>query len=147
MFGGIVLRIAVIDGQGGGMGKAMVEKLRCEFGENIEIIALGTNALATSLMLKAGANEGASGENAIIFNSPRVDVIMGAVGIIAANSMLGELTPLMAKAIAESPAKKVLIPLNRCNIQIAGVKSEPFPHYIDDAIGLIKIMNKGDKNV
>jgi len=141
------MRIAVIDGQGGGMGKAMVEKLRCEFGETIEIISLGTNPLATALMLKAGANEGASGENAIVFNSQRVDVIMGAVGIIAANSMLGELTPLMAKAIAESPAKKVLIPLNRCNIQIAGVRSEPFPHYIDDAIGLIKAINKGDKNV
>ncbi len=141
------MRIAIIDGQGGGMGKAMVEKLRQEFGENIEIIALGTNAMATSLMLKAGANEGASGENAIIFNSARVDVIMGAVGIIAANSMLGELTPLMAKAVAESPARKVLIPLNRCNIQIAGVKSEPFPHYIDDAISIIKGMKKGDSNV
>jgi len=141
------MRIAVIDGQGGGMGKAMVEKLRCEFGETIEIIALGTNALATALMLKAGANEGASGENAITYNSQRVDVIIGAVGIIAANSMLGELTPLMAKAIAESPAKKVLIPLNRCNIQIAGVRSEPFPHYIDDAIGIIKVINKGDENV
>lgn len=136
------MRIAVIDGQGGGMGKAMVEKLRSEFGEGIEIIALGTNALATALMLKAGANEGASGENAIVFNAQRVDVIMGAVGIIAANSMLGELTPLMAKAIAESPAKKVLIPLNKCNIQIAGTRSMPFPHHINDAIELIKSINK-----
>lgn len=147
MFGGIILRIAIIDGQGGGMGKAMVEKLRQEFGENIEILVLGTNALATALMLKAGANEGATGENAIMFNSPKVDVIMGAIGIIAANSMLGELTPLMAKAVAESPARKVLIPLNRCNIQIAGVRSEPFPHYIDDAINIIKGMKKGDANV
>ncbi|NSW92685.1 MAG: DUF3842 family protein [Firmicutes bacterium] len=141
------MHIAVIDGQGGGMGKAMVEKLRCEFGEAIEVIALGTNALTTALMLKAGANEGASGENAIVFNSSKVDVIMGPVGIIAANSMLGELTPLMAKAIAESPAKKVLILLNRCNIQIAGVRSELLPHYIDDAIGQIKDLIKDDKNV
>jgi hypothetical protein len=141
------LRIAVIDGQGGGMGKAIVEKLRSEFGETIEIIVLGTNALATALMIKAGANEGASGENAIIFNSSRVDIIVGAIGIIAANSMLGEFTPLMAKAIAQSPAKKVLIPLNKCNIQIAGVKSEPFPHYIDDAIGLIKVIKKGNENL
>lgn len=141
------MRIAVIDGQGGGMGKAMVEKLRCEFGETIEIIALGTNALATALMLKAGANEGASGENAIVLNSSKVDVIMGPIGIIVANSMLGELTPLMAKAIAESPAKKVLIPLNRCNIQIAGVRSEPLPHYIDEAIAIVKELIKGDKNV
>lgn len=141
------MRIAVVDGQGGGMGRAMVEKLRSEFGEDIEIVALGTNALATALMLKAGANEGASGENAIVFNSRKVDVIMGAVGIIAANSMLGELTSLMAKAISESPAKKVLIPLNKCNIQIAGVKSEPFPHYIDDAIILVKELIRGEKNL
>lgn len=100
------MRIAVIDGQGGGMGKAMVEKLRLEFGEDIDVLALGTNALAANLMLKAGANEGASGENAIIFCATKVDVIMGSVSIISANSMLGELTPLMAKAIAESPAKK-----------------------------------------
>ncbi|MEN6314914.1 MAG: DUF3842 family protein [Clostridiaceae bacterium] len=141
------MRIAVVDGQGGGMGKAMVEKLRCEFGGDVEIVALGTNALATALMLKAGANEGASGENAIVFNSTKVDVIMGAIGIIAANSMLGELTPPMAKAISESPAKKVLVPLNRCNILIAGVKSEPLPHYIDDAIMMVKELNRGEKNV
>jgi len=132
------MRIAVVDGQGGGLGKAIVEKLRCEFGGSVDIIVLGTNALATALMLKAGADEGASGENAIVFNSGRVDIIIGAVGIIAANSMLGELTPLMAKAIAESPAKKILIPLNKCNIQIAGVKSEPLPNYIDDAVSLVK---------
>ncbi|NLD50623.1 MAG: DUF3842 family protein, partial [Clostridiaceae bacterium] len=128
------MRIAVIDGQGGGMGKAIVEKLRCELGATVEIIALGTNALATSLMLKAGADEGASGENAIVVNSRKVDVIMGAVGIVAANSMLGELTPLMAKAIAESAARKILVPLNRCNIYIAGVRNEPLPHHINDAV-------------
>jgi NAD(P)-dependent dehydrogenase (short-subunit alcohol dehydrogenase family) len=132
------MRIAVIDGQGGGMGKTIVEKLRLEFGHNLEILALGTNALATALMLKAGANEGASGENAITYNSPRVDVIIGPIGIIAANSMLGELTPTIAKAIAESPAKKILIPMNKCNIQIAGVKNEPLPHQVDNAIMLLR---------
>ncbi|KNY30151.1 DUF3842 family protein [Pseudobacteroides cellulosolvens] len=132
------MRIAVIDGQGGGMGKTIVEKLRLEFGHNLEILALGTNALATALMLKAGANEGASGENAIIYNSTRVNVIMGPIGIIAANSMLGELTPTIAKAIAESPAKKILIPMNKCNIQIAGIKNEPLPHQVDSAIMLLK---------
>jgi len=100
------MRIAVIDGQGGGIGKAIVEKLRKELSEDVEIIALGTNALATSYMLKAGANEGATGENAIIVNVGKADVIMGTIGILAANSMLGELTPLLARAIAESPAKK-----------------------------------------
>lgn len=141
------MRIAVVDGQGGGMGKVMVEKLRAEFGEEIEIIVLGTNALAAALMLKAGANEGASGENAIVFCSDKVDVIMGPIGIIAANSMLGELTPLMAKAIAESPARKILIPINRCNIQIAGVRSEPLPHQVDNAIELMKDIIRGDRNV
>ncbi len=133
------MRIAVIDGQGGGIGKTIVEKLRKELLEDVEIIALGTNALATSYMLKAGANEGATGENAIVVNAGKVDIIMGTVGIIAANSMLGELTPLMAKAIAESPAKKILLPLNRCNIEIVGVdKNEPLPHLTDKAVQSLK---------
>lgn len=132
------MRIAVIDGQGGGIGKGIVDKLRNTFGNEIEILALGTNALATALMLKSGANEGASGENAIVVNASKVDLIVGSIGIIAANSMLGELSPAMAKAIAESSAKKVLIPLNRCNIYVAGVKNEPLPVCIDDAIELIK---------
>lgn len=133
------MRIAVIDGQGGGIGKTIVEKLRKELPEDVEIIALGTNALATSYMLKAGANEGATGENAIVVNAGKVDIIMGTVGIIAANSMLGELTPLMAKAIAESPARKVLLPLNRCNIEIVGVdKNEPLPHLTDKAVQSLK---------
>ncbi|MEG6523187.1 DUF3842 family protein [Desulfotomaculum sp. 1211_IL3151] len=137
------MRIAVIDGQGGGIGKAVVSKLRQVFGERLEIIALGTNALATSLMLKSGANEGATGENAIVINAAKVDIIIGPVAIICANSLLGELTPLMAKAIAESPAKKVLIPLNRCNLIVAGVETKPLPHYIDDAIEIVRAQ-RGD---
>lgn len=141
------MRIAVVDGQGGGIGKTIVEKLKDSFGDEIEIIALGTNALATTVMLKAGANEGASGENAIVVNAQKVDVIVGSIGIIAANSMLGELSPLMAKAIAESSAKKVLIPLNRCNIFVVGVISEPLPHYIERSIELIRGFMGGRKNV
>ena len=132
------MKVAVIDGQGGGIGRAIVEKLRAAFNEEIKIVVLGTNALATSIMLKAGGNEGASGENAIIYNVPKVDIIIGSIGIIAANSMMGELTPLMAKAIAESPAKKILIPLSRCNIQVVGVVSEPLPHYLDLAVQIVK---------
>lgn len=132
------MRVAVIDGQGGGMGKAIVEKLRKVFEGNIAIVALGTNSLATSLMLRSGADEGATGENAIVYNASKVDVILGPIGIICANSLLGEVTPLMAKAIAESPAKKVLIPMNRCNIIIAGVENKTLPHYIDDAVETVK---------
>lgn len=139
--------IACIDGQGGGIGKIIVEKLRLSFGNNIQIIALGTNALATALMIKAGANEGASGENAIAYNASRVGVIIGVIGIISANSMLGELTPNMATAIASSPALKILIPLNKCNIQIAGTINEPLPHYIDDAITILKKYMEDEKNV
>jgi NAD(P)-dependent dehydrogenase (short-subunit alcohol dehydrogenase family) len=132
------MRIAVIDGQGGGIGKALVEKLRGEFGSDVEILALGTNALATSAMLKSGADEGATGENAIVYNADKIDIITGAIGIISANSMLGELTPAMAKAIAESSAPKVLIPMNRCNIQIAGVKGTALPQYIEDVVQMIR---------
>lgn len=132
------MRIAVIDGQGGGIGKSIVEKLRKELPDDVPIIALGTNVAATSLMLKAGANEGASGENAIIYNVPKVDIILGAIGIIVANSMMGELTPLMAEAIGSSPAKKILIPVNKCNIEVAGVMNETLPQHIDNAIYIVK---------
>lgn len=140
----VTVRIAVIDGQGGGIGKAIVERLRKTFGDSVELLALGTNSLATALMLKAGANEGATGENAIVCNTAKVDLIVGPIGIVCANSLLGELTPLMAKAISESPAQKILIPLNRCNVIVAGVESKPLPHYIDDAIEIIK---RGDRHV
>lgn len=132
------MRIAVIDGQGGGIGKTLVEKLKKELSAEHEIICLGTNATATIQMLKAGADEGATGENAIIYNARKVDVIVGAIGIIISNAMMGELTPAMACAIAESPAKKVLIPLNRCNIEVAGVKSDSLPSHIEDAVRIIK---------
>ncbi|MDR0445843.1 MAG: DUF3842 family protein [Oscillospiraceae bacterium] len=130
--------IAVVDGQGGGLGRATVEKLRAELGAAAEIIALGTNAMAASVMIKAGADEGASGENAIVVNVPRVDYIVGSVAILAADSMLGEITAKMAAAIARSPAKKILLPLNRCGILVAGIKPIPLIQYIDDAVSLLR---------
>lgn len=140
------MRIAVIDGQGGGIGKAVVERLKKENLENTEIFAFGTNSLATSFMLKAGAHEGATGENAIVHNAPKLDVIIGVVGIIIANSMLGELTPAMATAIGDSPALKILIPLNRCNIEIVGTdKAEPLPQLIDKAIKSLKNYISGNR--
>lgn len=132
------MKIAVIDGQGGGIGKTLVEKLVKEIDSSVQIIALGTNAAATGVMLKAGASQGASGENAIIYNSSKVDIIVGPIGIIAANSMMGELTPEMARAIAESPAFKVIIPVRRCSMEVAGVSDKTLPDLIDDAIDIVK---------
>ncbi len=131
------MRIAVIDGQGGGIGKHIVEKLRRKFPEEIEILALGTNALATSVMLKAGANEGATGENAVKYNASRVDIIVGPVSIMFPNAMLGEMTPGMAEAVCTSPAKKILIPLIRSGVEIVGVKPDPLPHMIEEMVARI----------
>jgi len=127
-------RICVIDGQGGGIGSAAIKKLKVFFGESMEIVALGTNAIATAQMLRAGANRGASGENAIIQTVARVDAVIGPISIIMAHAMMGEITPKAAEAIALSPAKKVLIPLSQENIEIAGLPSTPLPHLIDALI-------------
>lgn len=124
------MRIAVVDGQGGGIGKVVIEKLRKEFREEVSILALGTNALATSAMLKAGANEGATGENAIVYSSRDADFIVGSLGIIMANAMLGELTPAMAEAIVNSKARKLLVPIYRGNVEIIGLQPEPLPHLV-----------------
>jgi hypothetical protein len=97
-------RICVIDGQGGGIGSAVIKKLKDLFGETVEIIALGTNAIATSQMLKSKANRGASGENAIVQTVGKVDIIIGTVGVIMAHAMMGEVTPKMAEAVASSRA-------------------------------------------
>ena len=132
--------IAVIDGQGGGVGKALVEGLRQALSRSVRITALGTNSLATSIMLKAGADEGATGENAVVVNAARADIILGAVGILAADSMLGELTPAMAAAIGRSRAEKILIPLNRCGLRIVGQKNLPFADFVDDAVAAAREM-------
>ncbi|OEU62281.1 MAG: hypothetical protein BA867_01025 [Desulfobacterales bacterium S5133MH16] len=127
-------RICVIDGQGGGIGSAVIKKLKGLFGETVEIIALGTNAIATSQMLKSKANRGASGENAIVQTVGKVDIIIGTVGIIMAHAMMGEVTPKMAEAVASSRAKKLLIPLTQENLEIVGVASIPLPHLIETLI-------------
>ena len=131
------LRLAVVDGKGGGIGKALIERIKKE-DLNIEIIALGTNSAATANMLKGGADEGATGENAIIYNSSRVDIIMGVVAIIMANSMMGELSPKMALAIGESDALKILIPTSRCNIKIAMPEEYNLQQSIEYAVMKLK---------
>ncbi|MBF0120022.1 MAG: DUF3842 family protein [Desulfobacterales bacterium] len=137
-------KICVIDGQGGGIGSAIIKRLKEIFEETIEVISLGTNAIATSQMLKAHANKGASGENAIIQTVKNVDIIIGPVSIILANSMMGELTPKMAEAISISPAKKILIPLSQENVEIVGTIKAPLPHLIEL---MIKEHIKGEKDV
>ncbi|MCL6634179.1 MAG: DUF3842 family protein [Peptococcaceae bacterium] len=132
------MRIAVIDGQGGGIGRHITEKLRRELPEDVEFLALGTNALATSVMLRAGANEGATGEGAVVYNAGRVDLIVGPISILFPNAMLGELTPKMAEAIASSPARKILLPLSRAGLDIVGLKSEPLPHLIEELVEKVK---------
>ncbi|MDR1613797.1 MAG: DUF3842 family protein [Planctomycetota bacterium] len=138
------MRIAVVDGQGGGVGKALVEKLRHAFGKEAYILALGTNSHAASIMLKAGADAGASGENAIVANADRVRVIVGALGVVAADSMLGEITPAMARAIAQSGARKILVPVNRCGLTVAGVKNLSFGEYVAEAVEAVRALRIGD---
>lgn len=132
--------VAVIDGQGGGVGSVIIKRLREVLGEELEVIGLGTNAMATGAMLKAGANKGASGENAIVQTVRTVDIITGTTGIILANSMMGELTPRMAEAIASSPTKKCLLPLKIPELEIIGAPKEPLPHLVDQLIKRIREM-------
>ena len=126
--------VCVIDGQGGGIGSAIIKRLNAEYGERIDIIALGTNAIATAQMLKAKANRGASGENAIVQTAARADVIIGPVGIIMAHAMMGEVTPKMAEAVSASGARKLLLPLSQEKIDIIGLAAAPLPHLIDTLI-------------
>jgi hypothetical protein len=123
-------------------GKVITDKLRNEFGEQIEIFAFGTNALATAAMLRAGANEGTTGENAIVQNMPEMDIIVGTLRVILAHSMLGELTPLRAEVIAKSKAQKILSLINRCGIDIIGAVTEPLPHRVDQLLTHIKILRR-----
>ena len=127
-------RICVIDGQGGGIGSTIIKKVQAVFGENIEVVALGTNAIATAQMLKARANRGASGENAIVQTVKNVDVVVGPIGIIMAHAMMGEVTPKIAEAVASSPAKKILIPLSQENVEIVGITQLPLPKLVQELI-------------
>ena len=130
--------VAVIDGQGGGIGSTIIKRLRETFAEEVEIIGLGTNAMATGAMLKVGANKGASGENAIVQTVKTVDLIIGTTAIVLANSMMGELTPKIAEAIASSPATKCLLPLRMPEVEIIGAPKEPLPHLVDQLIKRIQ---------
>lgn len=130
--------ICVIDGQGGGIGAALIKYLRAAFGESVELTALGTNAIATAQMLKSGANRGASGENAICRTVSSADVVVGPISITWANAMLGEVTPEMASAVTSSPAIKILLPLSQEKIEIVGAVKEPLPHLGQSVVEKVK---------
>ncbi len=128
------MRICVIDGQGGGIGAAIIKRLKEVYAEEHEVIALGTNAVATAQMMKARANRGASGENAIVRTVATADVILGTLSIVLANAMMGELTPRMAEAIASAPAPKLLLPLTQERVEIVGLIPEPLPHLVEKIV-------------
>ena len=114
------MKILIIDAQGGGIGKQLIAEIKKNI-PGADITAVGTNTVATSAMLKAGADRAATGENAVVVNSRRADVIIGPVGIVIADAMLGEITPKMANAVAQSDAKRILIPVNHCDNIVVGV--------------------------
>lgn len=133
------MKITVIDGQGGRIGRTVIEQLK-EKHNDLELYAIGTNSIATSAMLKAGADYGATGENAAIVNAADSDIIIGPIGIVFANALLGEITPAIATAIGASKAYKILIPVNRCNHYVAGCTEAPMSEYIKLAINRIESM-------
>ena len=125
--------ILVIDGQGGKIGKMLVEQLRAGLPQ-AQIIAIGTNSIATSTMLKAGADSGATGENPVIVNARRAEIIVGPLGIIISDALLGEITPAMAQAVCRSEAQKILLPLDRCRTTVIGVEGLSLAQMINIAV-------------
>lgn len=125
--------IAVIDGQGGRIGQMLCEKL-AEKASHCELLAIGTNSIATANMLKTKACQGATGENPVLRAARKADVIVGPIGMIMADALMGEITPAMAQAIGQSDAYKVMIPVNRCQHYICGLKDVPLSILIDEAV-------------
>jgi hypothetical protein len=133
------LKIVVIDGQGGRMGKAVIEalKARCPDTQH-HVIAVGTNSIATKAMLAAGADGAATGENALIVNVRDADCVIGPIGILVADSLLGEVSPAMSVAVGQSPAQKILLPVNRCNTHVVGARSgATLGDLVEEAGGLV----------
>jgi len=132
------VKIMVMDGQGGGIGATLIKGLRERMGNSLEILALGTNSIATSAMMKAGANRGATGENAIVRTARKADIIIGPLSVLMANAMMGEVTPGMAEAVSSCGAEKIIVPLNQENIRIVGINAEPLPHLVKQVVEMIQ---------
>lgn len=133
------MKIAVIDGQGGKIGQMIVNAIKKE-GISCTIRAIGTNSTATAAMMKAGANEGATGENPVIVACRQADVIIGPIGILIADGLLGEITPAMAAAVGQSEATKLLLPLNLCHNIVVGTQSMPLSKLIEETIIALKTL-------
>jgi len=127
-------RIAVIDGQGASIGSTIIKKVKQAYGEEVDIWALGTNAIATTQMMKAGANRGATGESAVCHCVQQVDVIIGSISIVISNSLMGELTPSMAHAVSSAKAPKLLLPMTQETVAVVGTVYMPLPHLVDKLI-------------
>lgn len=135
--------IAVIDGMGGGLGVQLVTQLTSQLGQKADVIALGTNAMATNNMVRAGAMRGATGENAVIVSIRKADIVVGPIGIIIPNSLMGEITPKIAEAIASADAHKVLVPVNQNHFYIVGLESRPLVVSIKDAVARVTELIQG----
>lgn len=131
------MRVLVIDGQGGGLGKQLVTAVK-GYDRGIEVIAVGTNSAATNMMLKAGADQAATGENSVVTVCRNADVIMGPVGIVIADAMLGEITPRMALAVGQSAAKRILIPVNLCDNIVVGIENMSMGRRVECAVDALK---------
>lgn len=134
------MKIMVVDGQGGGIGKILVSALKANF-PDAEVLAVGTNSSATYQMMKAGADNSATGENAVVVGARKVDVIIGPIGIVIADSLFGEITPKMALAISQSNAKRILIPINHCDNLVAGISDLTLNKLIESALLMLKELN------
>ncbi|WP_251447471.1 DUF3842 family protein [Vermiculatibacterium agrestimuris] len=130
------MRIVVIDGQGGGLGADLVARLKARLGKKAQIWAVGANALATSAMLRAGADKGATGENAVCYNAAHADLIMGPIGLLSANALMGEVSPAMAAAISAADARRILIPMSSCGVLVAGSTGRKLEELLEDAVSL-----------
>lgn len=131
------MHILVIDGQGGRIGRSLIELIKQKIPEAY-VTAVGTNAMATAAMLKGGADDAATGENPVVFMAARADVIVGPIGIVTADSLLGEVTAKMAEAVGRSDAVRILIPVDKCNTKVAGIGSYSSGKLIEDAVRLIQ---------
>lgn len=135
-------KVLVIDGQGGGLGRQLVSALAAACPE-AELTAVGTNSLAANAMLKAGASRAATGENSVVVNCRHADIIVGPIGIVIADALLGEITPAMAAAVCQSGAKRVLVPINHCENYVVGVPDQPVSQLVAAAAQKVKELCSG----